>query len=497
MPRSGATHRFPRRGARRLRDEIVVGLVAGVGAPLETVQSLLRSVLEELGYEIELIRLSRLTEYFDLPTPPAPASAKEARRIDTSMTRGNEAREATGRDDILALVSIAGIRARRGPGRTQLKGQAFVLRQLKHPAEVSLLRLVYGDGFHMVGVYARKAQRQSLLRKAGVSSRDVVRLIERDEHEDSRSGQQLRDTFHLADFFVDASATRDRVRAEIQRYFGLVFARSIHGPTRDEFGMFQAHASALRSAQLGRQVGASILDRRADLLAVGTNEVAQCGGGSYWEGDEPDARDHARGRDSSDEMRAKIAGEVAVRLTPEWERMGAESRLAREREVQVALKSTIVSGLTEFGRAVHAEADALLAAARVGVSVSDCTLYCTTFPCHVCAKHIIAAGIARLVFVEPYPKSKALDLFSDSISIEAERRGRVLFEPFVGIAPRRFGDLFSMRTRDGELLVRKDASGFVGGESQRVRLEMPYWSALDREGWAADDLRKAITKGGS
>ena len=44
----------------------------------------------------------------------------------------------------------------------------------------------------------------------------------------------------------------------------------------------------------------------------------------------------------------------------------------------------------------HAEMEALLSCARSGVSTRGATLYSTTFPCHNCAKHIIAAGVARV-----------------------------------------------------------------------------------------------------
>jgi deoxycytidylate deaminase len=59
--------------------------------------------------------------------------------------------------------------------------------------------------------------------------------------------------------------------------------------------------------------------------------------------------------------------------------------------------------------------EALMSCARRGITSIGATVYCTTFPCHNCAKHIVAAGIARVVFVEPYSKSKALDFHDDSI----------------------------------------------------------------------------------
>lgn len=482
--------------ARRLRPELVVGLVAGVGAPLELVQNLLEAELQRLGYEPDLIHLSRLTSFYELPTAAPESGANEEERIDRSMRRGNEAREATGRDDILALTAIGQIRKERGKGLTRLSGRAFVLRQLKHPREVDLLRRVYGDGFHLVGIYCPVEVRKKRLADRGVEKNGVEGLIGRDEREPSSSGQRVRDTFHLADVFVNAAEADEVVSAQIKRYFALACGTALHGPTVDEFGMFQAFANALRSTQLGRQVGAAILNPHADLIAVGTNEVPRAGGGVYWEGDSADARDHLSKRDSSDQMREAIAREIASRLVPDWDSLADAPRIDKAREIQAQLQSTTVSALTEFGRAVHAEADALLSAARIGVSISGCSLYATTFPCHVCAKHIVSAGIDRLVFIEPYPKSKALELFEDSISIEQRRKGRVLFEPFVGVAPRRYVDLFSMRTRDGEEIVRKDAAGYVIEESQRPRLEMPYSSALDREGWVATALETVLRQGG-
>jgi dCMP deaminase len=52
----------------------------------------------------------------------------------------------------------------------------------------------------------------------------------------------------------------------------------------------------------------------------------------------------------------------------------------------------------EFCPAVHAEANAIVSAAKVGISVNDCTLYCSfkDTPCRECAKLIINAGIIRI-----------------------------------------------------------------------------------------------------
>ena len=77
------------------------------------------------------------------------------------------------------------------------------------------------------------------------------------------------------------------------------------------------------------------------------------------------------------------------------------------------LKDSQIMDIIEFGRMIHAEMLAISDAARLGRATEDATLYCTTFPCHLCAKHIVAAGIDRVVFLEPYPKSYAQKLHSE------------------------------------------------------------------------------------
>jgi len=53
-------------------------------------------------------------------------------------------------------------------------------------------------------------------------------------------------------------------------------------------------------------------------------------------------------------------------------------------------------------RTSHAELNAIINAARVGVSVDGATLYCKFFPCYTCAKSIVNAGIKRVVSLRDY-----------------------------------------------------------------------------------------------
>src|SRR5438034_11727335 len=85
------------------------------------------------------------------------------------------------------------------------------------------------------------------------------------------------------------------------------------------------------------------------------------------------------------------------------------------------------------------------------------TLYSTSFPCHICAKHILAAGISKVVYIEPYPKSRAADFYPTAICIDRDCKNAsedgtppVPFDPFVGIGPSLYLNLFKSLEGDRE-----------------------------------------------
>jgi dCMP deaminase len=63
---------------------------------------------------------------------------------------------------------------------------------------------------------------------------------------------------------------------------------------------------------------------------------------------------------------------------------------------------------------VHAEQNAIIQAAKLGVSVDGATLYCTHQPCVICAKMIINAGIKRVVYKYGYPDEFSMSLFKQA-----------------------------------------------------------------------------------
>jgi len=79
------------------------------------------------------------------------------------------------------------------------------------------------------------------------------------------------------------------------------------------------------------------------------------------------------------------------------------------------VKLNIPSGQrTELCRAVHAEQNALVQAARHGVSIEGGTLYSTIQPCVLCTKLAINAGIQRIVYKGDYPDPLSLEMLGEA-----------------------------------------------------------------------------------
>ena len=88
----------------------------------------------------------------------------------------------------------------------------------------------------------------------------------------------------------------------------------------------------------------------------------------------------------------------------------------RDRKECLRDKLGIPSGTrAEICYATHAEQNAIIQAAKLGVSIDGATLYCTHQPCSVCAKMIINAGIRRIVYREGYPDDFSLALLNEAV----------------------------------------------------------------------------------
>jgi cytidine deaminase len=500
------------RPKREPRPELILGLVGAVGTDLAFVVSALEESLREVDYEAGEVRLSDLLREFprwaSLPTSP------EDVRIQRLMDAGNEFRKITKREDALAVLGVGMIRELRenitGDPTIPAPQKAYILRSLKNPKEVDKLREIYRSGFLLVSAYSPLEVRLQNLAKRIADSRhqlhiqeyrvEAEQLNKRDEFEVGESyGQNVQKTFPKADAFLNASDP-SQTKASVNRFIEILFRQPFHTPTKDEYAMFHAQAAALRSASLSRQVGTVVATGDGDIVAVGTNEVPKAGGGLYWCSDQPDHRDFTLGHDTNDQMKRTMVAEVFEKLRESGWLSKEKSKEEVSHLVDQALnenpsgvlKAAQINNVIEFIRSVHAEMAALIDAARRGVSVKGATLYTTTFPCHDCAKHIVAAGISRVVYIHPYPKSLAPDLYPDSIDIDPVGSccSGVRFDPFVGVAPRQYIDFFEMvdrKTKEGQLVKWEESEA-------RPRLFGLSLSYLANEQNELDSLKATFPK---
>lgn len=480
--------------------ELVFGLVGAVGSDLKAVTRTLTSELARVRYRVEEIHVSSLLHQLDRYAHLSSSSfSSEYERIREHMKAGTELRSITTAGEMMALLAISAIRQRRisrQPERSHqeaamrpLERTAFIVRSLKHPDEIQTLRYVYGRAFNVISTYSPRQARVEELASIIAESRgepysdrfraQAEELILIDEQEEAKLGQSVRDSFPRGDFFVDARS-QERLQASLGRYVRLLFGHPFETPTRDEFAMFHAFAAALRSADLGRQVGVAITNHDGSILAVGCNDVPKFGGGLYWSGEKPDHRDFAKGFDSTSRYKRSLLTQALARLRDAGWRPPDSALTDADSLIEAGtLNGTQIQNLLEFGRAVHAEMSALSEAAHRGISVGNANMYSTTFPCHLCARHIISAGIRRVVYIEPYPKSLARELYEDMIEVDpaAPRPDRVTFEPFVGVAPSIYTEMF----RAGE---RKDREGnavtWIDGNAEpRLKRFVPSYLLIE------------------
>ena len=347
--------------------------------------------------------------------------------------------------------------------------------------------------------------------------------------EENKYGQKTRKVFERSDFFIKHDyMAKNKTKKHIDRIFDLIFGNPYLTPTIDEHMMYMAYAYSTRSADLSRQVGAVIANKSGDILSLGSNDVPQPGGGPYWPEYNKDYRDHSLGEDSNQVRRDKVLKKarktirenllknlkdnvkiVASEIKEDEEQVKKMLSSLQSREVsndttlgdelKKDFKDSGLLDITEYGRVTHAEMSAILSCARNGVSLKGHTLYCTTYPCHNCAKHIIDSGIKKVLFVEPYPKSLAKELHGDAIlsdswtSTEEVQTNKVVFDHFIGVSARRYLDIFSFNLGVGEPLERKDEnSGKIinfDRKTKDVRNHAPKYTYLEREDLIVKDLR--------
>lgn len=513
--------------------EIVIGLVGPIGVDLDAIVRFLTEALADVQYTSEMIHITQVMR--DVLPHIVVDENTYGNRYKSLIDHADEVRQRVNNNGALACLAISAIRrvrARRngkGPDQPSL-GTAYIIRQLKREEEITLLRAVYGRKFVQISIYSDLDERRRQLMKKikgfgtgivedGAAEKEAIDLIARDHNEvDEIFGQRISDVFHLGDVFVPGHSGRE-AKEVVERFVNAFFGHNGLSPTKAEYGMYAAAGASLRSLDLSRQIGAAIFSDRGEVITLGCNEVPKAFGGTYW-CDDPGAphRDFEEGEDGNHSRKLRLLHDLVERmgqlgyLSDKLEKEGATSNQVRKMMSESLISDSRVMDIIEFGRIIHAEMSAITDAARKGKALADSILFTTTFPCHMCAKHIVSSGVRRVVFLEPYPKSHAKDLHEDSITFSpAEQSSKVLFEPFIGISPRRYRDIFEKKKRknsDGKALpwaekrpvprIEDKSPSYIANEEPAISLVVENILALAKESAdqaASDPAAKRPTRG--
>ena len=465
-------------------NELVFAVVGPVGSGTSMIAKQLETLLAQAHYDAQILKAREVIEPRQTGTANSGIQNSTLPYAQYLQDAGDSLRQQRNDNATVAVGLVQMIRASRAdkqgatldPGKPvepDGKKRAYILDSIRHPEEVALLRRVYQEAFCLVGVYCQHDERLRRLQSvkytdAGEAA--IKAFMERDENAPEAHGQRVADAFHLSDYFVDNTVETPTARAtqislydvpeQLGRLVDILTHARIVRPRPSESGMFHAYGAKMQSSCLSRQVGAALMDSTGAVIATGTNEVPRAGGGVYGgtfslENDNSDP-------DQSDDFRCFVHNQACTNTRERnqiidelLESVVDVTGTKETEELRSRIRTSRVGQLIEFSRAVHAEMDALLSAARNGISTVGTRLFVTTFPCHSCARHIVAAGVEEVQYIEPYLKSQAIPLHGDAIVTEKESHvspsshqshsanGRtVLFRSFIGVAPRLYRRAF-------------------------------------------------------
>lgn len=456
----------------RLSQELVFALVGPISSGVSTAAGYLHDILSgDFKYTVAPIMKPSdvIRQQASLASITVPETAKTASYVTDMQNAGNSLRKKFGNNYLIEKV-IEKIRVFREnndgySGELEIPGRrAYIIDSVKNMEELELLRDIYRETLCLVGVFAPDELRNQRLADQGYASDERTKVMSRDQGEIVTFGQATRKIFEHADFYICNDRRVEDLRISVQRYLDLLFDTAVHTPTRAESAMYEADAAAASSACMSRQVGASIVSAEGELIAVGWNDVPKFGGSLYSEDDrsifdesvsgmvDNDKRCYnwAGGKCHNDDRRNALMDEVTRKAL---EASGADA--SKSAAIRNAVSQTDIKAIIEYSRSIHAEMEAILSVAREGKhSLVGATLYTNTYPCHNCARHIVASGIKRVIYIKPYLKSLAIKLHNDVISELPDARNKVIFSQFHGVAPSNYLKLFrpkAERKSEGKL----------------------------------------------
>ncbi len=454
-------------------EELILGICYPIGSNSDCVVQALDTRLKEYNYEVEIIKISDLIkEYYKVNQSHKEGETNAFRDLMHKIEGGDYLRSEYQNNSILAELAIKKIREDREGKRSeeiQGKRKCYIINSLKNLEELKLLRSIYGDIFYLFSIFSPEKDRKENLRKKNLANNEINNIINIDEHENKNNGQNVRDTFVGGDFFIRVSEENElNLVKHIEKYIHLIFETEIITPNTHETAMYHAKSSAGNSACLSRQVGATITDEQGVVIAQGWNDVPKFGGNLYQYSDESPNRCVDLEYCSNVKHRVSILDEIENEVEKVIGGKGlkiAGTTSENTKKIMEVITNSKFKNIIEYSRSIHAEMHAIIIGSQMtGNKMVKGNLYCTTYPCHNCARHIILAGIKNIYYIEPYKKSLGITLHSDALTEDEKDEKKVRILAYDGVAPRRYLDFFSMKydrkSDNGKMLVKDITKAF-------------------------------------
>ena len=354
----------------------------------------------------------------------------------------------------------------------------IVLDGIRNLGEVQCLRQL--PNFFLVSIQAKEETREHRLCSSGKCKdhKAFEAANARDQRERGVFGQQIGQCAYHADVVIlnEKNVSRDLgsvLEDYIRDRFYQPYVRHIehlarnapeevgHTPTTKAAMMTAAYVASKRSSCLKRKVGAIIATESGDILSSGHNDVP--------EGQESCLKDSAYNQCARDFHQERIGRkfkfcpacgkQVELKFSCAQCGQGITEFTKRcpncknDPEVDYACEcgaegfrgfvagmSAEAGKLLDMCRALHAEENAILNLIKSGARIPpDAVLYTTTFPCNLCANRIVAAGISKIIFCEPYVTLEAVKI------LEGRREGgkkAITVEAFEGVKSTAFFKLY-------------------------------------------------------
>jgi len=342
------------------------------------------------------------------------------------------------------------------------KYNIFIIDALRNNLEIEFFRNRYSN-FYLFSILAQKDVRTQRLKQNGLKEEDIKRLMkieeEKPKSEEELYEQNIEFCITKADIFIDNNINESgfsRLKYQLVKYLTLIIHPGLIPPTKDEIFMQIAISTRYASGCISRQVGAVVVGQDGYVRGIGWNDVPEghvsCSLRDFdlfkeekkyfspyereelaelysnykikWKDELPfcfkDIQNFNELTKSVEKIKEKLTEnaefkedleKIVLKVFKEDKLEGGKKEEILN-EVLNKIASKIPMTIRDYikaknpsrERALHAEENAYLQAAKVGgVSVKGGTLYTTDFPCQLCSKKTVQLQISRVVYIEDYP----------------------------------------------------------------------------------------------